>query len=83
MCPKRVCISTVGVRKDLYPKDPNDVRITDFFGSIRPTEICTQRVNVTLASNPEDDVETETIAAVSADTKKYVFYEQFPIELFE
>lgn len=78
-----MCISTVGVRKDLYPKDPNDVRITDFFGSIRPTEISTQRVNITLATSFEDDVETETVTAVSPNTKKYVFYEQFPNELFQ
>jgi len=25
VCPKRVCISTVGIRRDLYPKDPNSV----------------------------------------------------------
>ena len=25
VCPKRVCISTVGVRKDLYRRDPNKV----------------------------------------------------------
>ena len=49
VCPKRVCISTVGVRKDLYNRDPNKVPITDFFGSIRPTEISTGRVNITLA----------------------------------
>lgn len=53
MCPKHVCISTVGVRKDLYPKDPHKVPITNFFGSIRPTEIATNRVNVTLANNIE------------------------------
>lgn len=48
VCPKRVCISTVGVRKDLYPKDPNNVPITDFFGSIRPTEFSSGRLNVTI-----------------------------------
>lgn len=48
VCPKRECISTVGVRKDLYPKDPNKVPITDFFGSLRPTEISSNQVNVTM-----------------------------------
>lgn len=48
VCPKRECISTVGVRKDLYSKDPNKVPITDFFGSIRPTEISSNQVNVTM-----------------------------------
>lgn len=37
------------MRKDLYPKDPHKVPITDFFGSIRPTEISANRINVTLA----------------------------------
>ncbi|KAI8115423.1 putative GPI-anchor transamidase [Lucilia cuprina] len=49
VCPKRLCISTVGVRKDLYKRDPYKVPITDFFGSIRPTEITKDRVNITLA----------------------------------
>jgi len=81
VCPKRVCISTVGVRKDLYHKDPHKVPITDFFGSIRPTEVATGQVNVTVLFN--DDLEEE----LSADsdfikTKKFVFYEQFPSRLF-
>lgn len=53
VCPKRACISTVGVRKDLYPKDPFKVPITDFFGSVRPTEISSDVVNVTLSTIPE------------------------------
>ena len=49
VCPKRVCISTVGTRTDLFRyiscpsnftqitcrRDPNLVPITDFFGSVR------------------------------------------------
>lgn len=50
VCPKRVCISTVGVRKDLYRRDPHKVPITDFFGAIRPTRVSTDRINVTLAN---------------------------------
>ncbi|CAG9533221.1 unnamed protein product [Cercopithifilaria johnstoni] len=34
-CPKSKCLSTVGVRTDLYSKDPARVRVTDFFGSSR------------------------------------------------
>lgn len=47
VCPKRVCISTVGVKKDLFPRDPNKVPITDFFGSVRPVEITVDGLNVT------------------------------------
>nr|XP_029726719.1 putative GPI-anchor transamidase isoform X2 [Aedes albopictus] len=76
--PKRVCISTVGVRKDLYPKDPYKVPITDFFGSIRPTEITTGVVNVTLSTIPEDHFEKKPISKPNPA----LFYDQFPSELF-
>ena len=36
VCPKRVCISTVGVRDDLFIRDTSKVPITDFFGAVRP-----------------------------------------------
>ena len=39
VCPKRVCISTVGVRQDLYKRDPNSVLVTEFFGSVRNIEL--------------------------------------------
>ncbi|VDD86553.1 unnamed protein product [Enterobius vermicularis] len=38
-CPKIKCMSTVGVRTDLYPKDPSRVRVTDFFGSTRNVRV--------------------------------------------
>ncbi|UXI20791.1 hypothetical protein NH340_JMT06734 [Sarcoptes scabiei] len=34
VCPKRLCISTVTYRLDLYPKDPYQVPLSDFFGNI-------------------------------------------------
>uniref|UniRef100_A0A0N4ZXF6 GPI-anchor transamidase n=1 Tax=Parastrongyloides trichosuri TaxID=131310 RepID=A0A0N4ZXF6_PARTI len=34
-CPTSKCLSTVGVRTDLYDKDINRVKVTDFFGSKR------------------------------------------------
>ncbi|XP_058467720.1 putative GPI-anchor transamidase [Malaya genurostris] len=78
VCPKRVCISTVGVRKDLYPKDPYKVPITDFFGSIRPTEISAGVMNVTLSTIPYDQFERKTISRPIPA----LFYEQFPSQLF-
>lgn len=53
MCPKRVCISTVGVRTDLYPRDLRTVPITNFFGSIRPIELMVNQINITLAEVPK------------------------------
>jgi len=39
VCPKHQCISTVGTRTDLFPRDPAKVPITDFFGSVRSVEL--------------------------------------------
>ncbi|KRT78488.1 Peptidase, partial [Oryctes borbonicus] len=39
VCPKRDCISTVGVRRDLFRRNPFQVPITDFFGSFRPVKL--------------------------------------------
>ncbi|XP_060861187.1 putative GPI-anchor transamidase [Metopolophium dirhodum] len=39
VCPKQDCISTVGVRIDLFYRDLAKVPITDFFGSVRPVEL--------------------------------------------
>lgn len=53
VCPKRVCISTVGVRKDLFRRDPHKVLITDFFGSLRPVELTVSGLNVTALSRTQ------------------------------
>src|SRR5438270_4967806 len=34
VCPKRLCISTVSVRKDLFSRNPDKVPLTDFFGNL-------------------------------------------------
>jgi phosphatidylinositol glycan class K len=47
VCPKRLCISTVGKRTDLFPRDPYTVPITDFFGSIRNVELTDRAFNFT------------------------------------
>ncbi|KAG8041478.1 hypothetical protein G9C98_002771 [Cotesia typhae] len=39
VCPKHYCLSTVGVRQDLFRRDPEKVPVTDFFGSLRPVEL--------------------------------------------
>jgi len=46
-CPKRLCISTVGVREDLYPKNPRKVKVTEFFGGVRNVEITRKTVKLT------------------------------------
>ncbi|CAL8145387.1 unnamed protein product [Orchesella dallaii] len=47
VCPKWACISTVGVRRDLFRRDPDKVRITDFFGSVRKIQTTTNVFNIT------------------------------------
>ncbi|RCN33108.1 peptidase C13 family protein [Ancylostoma caninum] len=45
-CSRRQCLSTVGVRKDVYPKEPSRVRATDFFGSSRMIRHLTEEIVV-------------------------------------
>ncbi|BFG02376.1 putative GPI-anchor transamidase [Drosophila madeirensis] len=82
VCPKRVCISTVGVRKDLYRRDPHKVPITDFFGAIRPTRVSTDRINVTLA-NESDFIANPEDIAVAKRQFAIVMEPQFPSEFFK
>jgi phosphatidylinositol glycan class K len=39
VCPWHQCHSTVAVRTDLFPRDPNMVLVTEFFGSVRNVEL--------------------------------------------
>ncbi|UYV70753.1 PIGK [Cordylochernes scorpioides] len=39
VCPKRVCLSTVSYRTDLFQRDINQVPLTDFFGNVRAVEL--------------------------------------------
>lgn len=46
VCPKHYCLSTVGVREDLFKRDPKTVPVTDFFGSLRPVELTSNTVDM-------------------------------------
>jgi GPI-anchor transamidase subunit K len=85
VCPKRVCISTVGIRRDLFNRDPYSVPITDFFGSVRPIEISSGQVNISLTSIPEES-ESPVIDKILQGAKysdlKIKFHDQFPSNLF-
>uniref|UniRef100_A0A0K0D568 GPI-anchor transamidase n=1 Tax=Angiostrongylus cantonensis TaxID=6313 RepID=A0A0K0D568_ANGCA len=48
-CSRRQCLSTVGVRKDVYPKEPSRVRVTDFFGSSRIIRHLTEEIVIDYA----------------------------------
>jgi len=91
VCPKRVCISTVGVRKDLYRRDPNKVLVTEFFGSVRQTQLVYDDslpypppqtlpypppLNQTLSAPADDDVSLSTPDVQGA---RLTFADQLPI----
>jgi len=77
-CPKRLCISTVGVREDLYPKNPKKVKVTEFFGGIRNVELTTSNVRLR-----QKNTINPAAAADSSDLQNSLFsYEkQFPMDL--
>ena len=74
VCPKRVCISTVGTRTDLFRRDPNKVPITDFFGSVRRVEVSDNFVNVSCAAS-------DTAGDAQMKVKeKFQYVDQLPID---
>lgn len=46
VCPKSLCVSTPGHRTDLFRRDPQNVLITDFFGSVRKVEITRETISL-------------------------------------
>ena len=81
VCPKRVCISTVGTRTDLFKRDPNKVPITDFFGSVRRVEVSDNIVNI---SNVEkEDVDGQNTDRKSVVREEFHYVDQFPIDRLE
>ena len=76
VCPKRLCISTVGTRRDLFQRDPYKVPITDFFGSVRNVELTSQIMeNLTEFKVPPQ--ETKEVAGESK--KIFQYFDQLPI----
>ncbi|XP_043277651.1 putative GPI-anchor transamidase [Venturia canescens] len=70
VCPKHYCLSTVGVRQDLFRRDPRTVPVTDFFGSLRPVELTKSVINlVPVNSNRSEKPELE---------KRFTYVAQFP-----
>jgi len=56
VCPQRLCMSTVGNRTDLFPRDPYQVPITDFFGSVRSVQLTTSVLELPEATADDDSV---------------------------
>nr|CAG4637071.1 EOG090X07K0 [Ceriodaphnia reticulata]SVE72984.1 EOG090X07K0 [Ceriodaphnia reticulata] len=56
VCPKYLCLSTVGYRSDLFLRDPNKVFITDFFGSQKRIEMPDEPIILPPSSTIEKSV---------------------------
>ena len=72
VCPKRLCISTVGKRTDLFPRDPFKVPITDFFGSVRNVELTPEVMNLT---DFEDISDKKLEDTKTKEVKNAIIYE--------
>lgn len=59
VCPKSLCVSTPGHRTDLFQRDPKNVLITDFFGSVRKVEITTEKISLQWDSQVVDSSSKE------------------------
>ncbi|KAG7174391.1 GPI-anchor transamidase-like [Homarus americanus] len=84
VCPKRVCISTVGVRQDLYQRDPNDVLVTEFFGSVRNVELTSHILELPKCGGPGKVGLNKSNSGTSVKEKtpvsvSYVYADQLPI----
>merc|ERR1712136_75465 len=68
VCPKYLCLSTVGYLSDLFRRDPDKVFITDFFGSQK---------RITTAASPVilPDIETErSLPEDNPESRRTLFY---------
>ena len=75
VCPKRLCISTVGKRTDLFARDPFKVPITDFFGSVRNVELSQRTDNFTAEDAKKQDQDSKE----ESKKKMYSYPPQLPI----
>ena len=80
MCPKRVCISTVGRRTDLFARDPYTVPITDFFGSVRKVDLSSSIVNVTKSINARNEINNNNEEVKKTNGEKFVYPDLFDMD---
>ncbi|RWS20230.1 tick legumain-like protein [Leptotrombidium deliense] len=81
ICPKRVCISTVTVRKDLYKRDPKTVALTDFFGSVPEIKLLDLSSSEKVSIKDEKEKSDEqrfTMYSGSANENKWTRVDPFP-----
>ncbi len=80
VCPKRVCISTVGRRTDLFARDPYTVPITDFFGSVRKVDLSSSVVNVTKSINAPNEKDKNNEEIKKTNDEKFVYPDLFDMD---
>ncbi|XP_013771769.1 GPI-anchor transamidase-like [Limulus polyphemus] len=85
VCPKRVCMSTVASRKDLFRRDPKTVPLTDFFGSVRNVELTYTTVDLPpLSAKQNDTNHTLRSNKPQLEEKQMKYYvDQFPEWVFK
>ncbi|KAL7294629.1 hypothetical protein TKK_0011933 [Trichogramma kaykai] len=70
VCPKHYCLSTVGVRDDLFKRNLYEVPVTNFFGALRPIQLTNNIFKIVEPIN--------SIGSISADAKTSIKYKYFP-----
>jgi len=70
VCPKRVCISSVVIRKDLFRRDPHKVPLTEFFGNVPQTKLLDLPTNDARVSIPslsiDENLHDESTSALKS-----------------
>ncbi|QQP36892.1 GPI-anchor transamidase [Caligus rogercresseyi] len=77
VCPKSQCISTVGTRTDLFLRDPYNVPITDFFGSVRDIERPLSEESLIL--QPPSGVPLKEPSKISSEGTNFEYLRPLPI----
>ncbi|XP_013163170.1 PREDICTED: putative GPI-anchor transamidase [Papilio xuthus] len=80
VCPRSACLSTVGVRKDLFNRDPSKVPITDFFGSVRPVIITRKPIEILEIPKRKKQAPAENKTKI---VEKMSYLPQFPVHLVQ
>lgn len=84
ICPRRLCLSTVSVRKDLFQRDPVQVPLTDFFGSLpkvrlMPTLDSTAAPETTNSSSLDMDLPEFVLYPPNPLNKQYTYIDQYEL----
>jgi phosphatidylinositol glycan class K len=89
VCPKKACLSTVVVRRDLYQREPNRVALTDFFGNVPqvrlldiPPESGPVRALVESGDTPEKSTSHSYSLPAQSPTPSWRYVDQFPVSAF-